>query len=428
MKTLISIILILIPAFIQAQSVSTFAGTVQGYENGNLQSNPLSVKFNTPIDVDSDSQGNLYIADYSNRVIRKISPNGEVTLFAGMPGQSGYLNGSSASAMFSSPRGIAVNKVTGDVYVADDRNYVIRKISNGEVTLFAGTPNISGFFDGIPGTGRFRGISNLRFDSLGTLYATDYVSNAIRKIDSTGTITTLVGGQLGNADGNFISAKFNKPTGLTFDRAWNLIISDENNRKIKKIDLIAQTVTTIAGNGQNSSVNGPALNASFSKPSGLACDSTGNIYICDESSNQIRILKTNGQVETYCGSGVAGSLNSTLLNSTFRVPIAISFLSNNKMLIADSDNHLIRSISLNTNTEELLESQVKVYPNPVTENLYLEFPSYLESNIHIYSMDGKLVRSQKISDIVYVGDFSSGLYSIVISNKHQAISFKFTKE
>ncbi len=238
-----------------------------------------------------DSQGNLYVADTLNHVIRKISSAGAVTTLAGSPGTSGSVNGVGGNAQFSSPYGVAVDSA-GNVYVADAGNNTLRKITpGGSVSTFAGRDGSNaGNLDGNGADARFNSPSGVTIDRAGNVYVADTNNHTIRKISSAGTVTTLAGaaGSKGSSDGIGLKARFNGPTGIAVDSAGTVFVADTVNGTIRRITA-AGVVSTIAGlAGSSGAVDGTGNAVRFTTPYGVAIDSAGNIFIADSGNNTVR--------------------------------------------------------------------------------------------------------------------------------------------
>ncbi|MDB4904195.1 MAG: hypothetical protein JWQ63_3476 [Mucilaginibacter sp.] len=251
-----------------------------------------AASFGYPSSLTVDKSGNVYVADNNNHAIRKITPSGVVSTLAGN-GTKGFSNGIGASATFNYPDGIAVDTY-GNVFVADQFNWCIRKITpSGVVSTFAGNGN-PGSIDGISTQASFSQLTSLAIDAAGNIYATDEDNNEIRKITPSGTVSTIAGnGIKGSADGLGNLATFNLPVSIALDAANNLYVGDAFNQLIRKITP-AGLVTTIAGNGTMGFVNGIGINASFSYPYGIATDNLGNIYIADNQNNCFREISLTG--------------------------------------------------------------------------------------------------------------------------------------
>ncbi len=284
--------------------VSTYAGTVvtAGSANGAAA---LS-SFNKPFGVAADTAGNVYVADAGNNVIRLISPSGTVSTFAGT-GVAGAADGKD-TATFNSPLGVAVD-VAGNVYVADYENDLIRKISAaGVVTTIAGKSGVAGAADGLDTAARFNLPESLAVDVSGNIYVADNGNNLIRKITPAGMVSTIAGsGTAGFADGTGTSASFNSPFGIAVDAAGNIYVADAGNNRIRKITP-AGAVSTFAGSGAKGANNATGAAATFNTPSGLAVDAAGNVYVADENNNLIRKITPAAIVTTIASKHVKRTL------------------------------------------------------------------------------------------------------------------------
>jgi len=266
-------------------NVTTIAGAVRGYQDGA----GIGARFYGPAGVALDPAGNIIVADYGNNRIRQIGPNGRVTTIAGS-GAYGYANGSGLSAKFARPSGVVVDGA-GNIYVADADNHLIRKIdANRNVTTLAGsTP---GYADGPGSNAQFNfygGAPQLCFDANGNLIVADFFNNRIRQVAPDGTTTTLAGnGNMDSIDGPAGQASFFLASGVGRDLQGNIVVADWHNARVRMINLAAKTVSTLAGNGAETHADGPALSASFIRPGGVAVDSRGNIFVSDYYDNCIR--------------------------------------------------------------------------------------------------------------------------------------------
>lgn len=240
----------------------TPAGVVSNFP-GNGSGN-----FLTPYGVAIDSQDNVFVADLGNNAIRKITPAGVVSTFA------------SSAAGFNGPMGVAVDS-SGNVFVADSANHAIRKISSaGVVSIFAGAAS-SGFADGTGTAASFKIPTGVAVDSLNNVYVADLGNNAIRKITTTGIVSTFAGSGSG----------FNGPTGVAVDSSGNVYVADLGNQAIRKITP-AGVVSTWAGGGTNGGASGFAdgsgTQARFLRPFGVAVESSGTVYVADTDNHAIR--------------------------------------------------------------------------------------------------------------------------------------------
>ena len=267
---------------------TTLAGMVGS--NGWLDGTGSTARFNHPTGVAVDAAGNVYVADYGNHTIRKITSAGVVTTLAGNVGSAGSNDGTGSAAQFNHPEGVAVDG-SGNVYVADSNNETIRKITSaGVVTTLAGTASSTGSSDGSGSAARFFGPYGVAVDGSGSVYVADFGNHAIRKITSGGVVTTLAGsaGSTGSSDGTGSAARFFSPTGVAVDGWGNVYIADSGNHTVRKITS-GGTATTLAGLALTpDAIDGAGSAARFFSPTGLAVDASGNVYVADFGNNTIR--------------------------------------------------------------------------------------------------------------------------------------------
>ena len=274
--------------------LSVFAGQ-SSISGGYADGTGTAAQFNRPEGVSKDALGNFYIADSYNNAIRKVSSSGVVTTLAG--GGMGSADGTGNYASFYFPRGVAVDTSTGNIYVADTYNHEIRKITpDGVVTTFAGSTTF-GFADGTGTAARFNNPTGLAVDASGNIYVADQDNNCIRKITPAGVVTTFAGSTTsGSADGTGTAAQFNNPSDVTIDASGTLYVADKGNNRIRKITP-AGVVTTLAGSTQGFA-DGTGTTARFYSPTGIAVDDSGNIYVADYNNNRIRKITSSGVVST----------------------------------------------------------------------------------------------------------------------------------
>jgi sugar lactone lactonase YvrE len=328
--------------------VSTLAGTASA-SPGSTDATGTAARFNGPQGVATDSAGNVYVADTNNNTIRKITLAGVVSTFAGTAGvPPGSTNAAGAAARFEFPTGVATDSA-GNVYVADTTNHTIRKITPlGVVTTFAGTAGVSGITDSTGGTPSFNSPQAVATDSAGNVYVADTGNHSIRMITPAGAVSTLAGtaGVPGSFNATGILARFNSPQGVATDSAGNVYVADTGNHTIRKIVIATGVVTTLAGTaGTPGFADATGVLASFDHPSGIATDSTGNVFVADTYNNTIRKI-TAGVVTTFAGTaGLPGSANGSGATARFNFPQAIAIDSTNNIYVADTGNHTIRKIT-----------------------------------------------------------------------------------
>jgi serine/threonine-protein kinase len=320
--------------------VSTFAGSGSNFYGDGTAT---TASFSLPSNLCIDASGNLYTADQTDNLIRKISPSGTVSTIAGSPGITGHANGTGSSATFFDPTSLFIDGA-GNVYVTDRGNSVIRKITpDSIVTTFAGKIAITGATDGIDTLARFKFPYGITIDKSGTFYIADAGNNLIRKITQAGVVSTLAGNIAGGyADGQGASASFAFPDHITTDASGNIYVSD-NGTMIRKITPSGM-VTTLAGTPAQGYKDGSGAAASFNTLEGLAFGPDGNLYVADSKNNVIRKVTPTGIVTTFAGSGVVGSANGQGGSASFNQPSAIVFDSNGTMYVADRGNNVIRKI------------------------------------------------------------------------------------
>jgi sugar lactone lactonase YvrE len=299
-----------------------------------------------PTGIVSDTLGNIYVSDL-NLKIKKISPAGVLTTLAGS-GSQGAADGTGAAASFNSPHQLAIDNI-GNLYLADQGNNKIRKITQaGVVTTIAGSGTM-GYADAPLGTdAKFNTIDGVAVDDAGDIYVGDQNNNRIRKIlthVSGNPVITIAGsGTAGSIDSIGTSAQFNKPNGVFADIHGNIFVADANNNKIRKITA-AGVVTTVAGSGAAGSADGTGTNASFNGLKSLTMDAAGNIYVSDYFNNKIRKISPTGVVTTIAGSGGQGTTDGAPNVATFNHPWGITIDKNDNIYVADCFSHTIRKIA-----------------------------------------------------------------------------------
>lgn len=336
--------------------------------------------------VSIDSNGNVYVADTSNKAIRKITSSGVVTtVIAG------------ATAQFDGPRGILVDpngglfvadiyrheikKVSnagvvstfagaglarldfaswvtlgtdGNTYISDTTNGTIRKVtSEGEVITIAGTPTLTGYGDGIGAAARFNNPAGIAWGGNGILYVADQNNSCIRKITTDGVVSTLAGHpqSSGYADGSGQSAQFNMPLGIAVDKTGNLYVADAGNNAIRKVTPQG-LVTTLAGSSFGSA-DGMGKSAQFNNPQGITVDNDGNVYVADTGNFTIRKVTAAGVVTTLAGTvGVSGNVDGTGATAQFGMGWGfwngaggLAVDSNANLYVADTLNYSIRKVT-----------------------------------------------------------------------------------
>jgi len=328
--------------------------TVAGGNYGDLGDGGLAVdaELSNLSAVAVDGNGNLYIADTGNNKIRKVDAvTKQISTVAGSGGYDYSGDGGSAlSAQLRSPSGVAVDD-TGHVYIADKYNNRIRKVdTSGKISTIAGTGGND--YSGDNGPAVEAELSNpggVAVDGNGNLYIADTGNSRIRKIAADGTITTVAGvsdyGTYSGDGGPAVDADLNGPSALAIDSAGNLYIADTENSRIRKVDTNGIISTVAGSSGDGYSGDGtPAVNAQLNEPEGVAVDGSGNLYIADTDNNRIRKVSANGKIITIAGTGnggYSGDDGSGML-AELNGPAGLAMDSSGTLYIADKYNYAVR--------------------------------------------------------------------------------------
>lgn len=341
--------------------VTTLAGlaTVSGTNDGTGSAARFGNMFGGPAGIAVDAAGNLYVADERNQIIRKVTATGVVTTLAGVAGSEGTNDGPANVARFHDPKGVAVDG-SGNVYVADFNNHTIRKVTPaGVVTTLAGLAGSLGFADGKGSAARFGAVpsfgpSGVAVCADGTIFVADTGNHEIRKITPEGVVTTLAGlaGAQGSKDAAGTVARFSAPGGAAMDKDGNLYVADIGNQLIRKMTPDG-VVTTLAGSaGQRGSADGIGSEARFTDPFDVAVDNAGNVFVADTGNKTIRKVTPEGVVTTLAGlAGHPGSADGTGSAARFGGepemggPAGVAVDSAGNVYVADTDNQTIRKIT-----------------------------------------------------------------------------------
>ena len=307
--------------------LSLLAGSdVAGSANGT----GAAASFSNVVGMVHDSAGNMFVTDLDNHTIRKITPSGVVSTFAGVEGESGNTDGDTLAARFNNPWGITIDSAN-NLFVSEVSNHTIRKITPaGVVSLFAGSPDaISGATDATGSAAKFNSPAGLAIDAANNLYVADSSNHTIRKITPTGVVSTVAGLALtpGITDGTGNGARLNTPLGVSADAAGTLYVADTLNSMVRKITPTGM-VTTLAGSatGISGSADGISSAARFYSPYGIKLDASGDVYVADTSNTTVRKISPSGSVSTVVGvAGVApfaeGVLPATVGDPTYGLSI-----------------------------------------------------------------------------------------------------------
>ena len=323
---------------------------VEGYSG---DGGPATDAGMNPVGVAIDNSGNIYFTDYNNNRVRKISTSGTITTIAGN-GSLGFSGDGAAAtnAMLNLPTGVAVD-ASGNVFIADGNNNRIRKVdTSGIITTVAGSSVSSFGGDGGMATAAgLNGTYGVAIDASGDIYIADYNHQRIRFVNTSGVISTIAGTGIAGYSGDGIAATaaaLNAPYDIAVDASGNVYIGDSHNQRIRKINS-SGIISTVAGNGSAGygGDGAAATTAMLSNPQEVKFDGSGNLYIGDRNNNVIRKVSTSGIITTFAGNNVSGFSGdggfSTLAELSLPNNIAIDSVGN--VYFADFNNYRIRMAS-----------------------------------------------------------------------------------
>ena len=343
-------------------TITTIAGSGAEDDDGKLATEAF---LTSPRGVAVDGHGNLYIADTENHRVRRIDAESGIIVTIAGSGEEGYGGdeGPATEAKLNWPTGVAVDD-SGNVYIADRNNERVRRVdADGIITTFAGTGEwgYDSDEDGGPATqALLNWPADVALDTNGDLYIADEYNNRIRKVDAEGIITTVAGMkrptlEVGEEEdeetdenvgdhGPATSALLNRPTGVALDKEGNLYIADRNNHRVRKVNAEG-IITTIAGMADEgfSGDEGPATSAQLDSPSGVAVDEGGYIFIADTGNNRIRQIGPDGLITTLAGGEDGDDGSDT--GGQLAAPRDVALDSDGNLYVTDSGNHQIHAIS-----------------------------------------------------------------------------------
>jgi sugar lactone lactonase YvrE len=302
--------------------VTTLAGMAGslGYADGSGS----AARFNFPTSIELAPDGKLYVTDWGNDLIRTVTTNGVVATVAGDLGVGGHADGRGSAARFTTAYDVAVG-ADGTAYVADTLNYSIRKVTGDLVTTLAGAPNRGGTIDGTASVARFDFPYAIVAADDGTLFVTDGGLGApIRKISPNGVVTTVAGSfsEAGSVDGPGAAARFRGASALALGPNGVLYVADTLNHTVRAVTPDGQVSTVAGAAGQRGFANGPASDARFDEPSGIAVNAVGDVFVSDRWNRVIRRIAPNGTVSTLVG--------------TYNNPGGLAFDSSGYLYVADT--------------------------------------------------------------------------------------------
>lgn len=324
-----------------AAKVETLAGSSS---SGAADGKGTAASFLLPYGIALTKDGGLLIGDWGNNLVRKISPEADVTTFAGN-GNFATVDGNGTAASFEDLASLTVD-ATGTAFVADAGGHRIRKITpTADVTTVAGN-GTNTTTDGNGTAATFNTPVSVAVDAAGNLYVLEYWGGVVRKITPAGDVTTLAGSSpRGFADGTGPAAKFGSGYNIAIDASGNLYVADSSNHRIRKITPTG-VVTTLAGTGTPGAVDGPGNSATFSSPGGVAVDAHGNVYVADSGNSLLRRITPAGVVSTLAGQkGITGGQDGIGAAATFAQPLGLTINAAGTLYVADTFGNLIRKVT-----------------------------------------------------------------------------------
>ncbi|NMH28728.1 T9SS type A sorting domain-containing protein [Flavobacterium silvaticum] len=418
----LTILTALFSTTISAQTVSTFAGSGQA---SFLDAQGTGAAFQYPYGIAITPANAMYVGDANNNRVRKISATGNVSTLAGS--SMGYADGFAEEAQFNVPMGVAINSV-GTVFVADRNNHRIRKITPaGIVTTLAG--GTQGYADGNGTLAKFSSPTGVVCDADGNVIVSDSGNNRIRKITPAGVVTTIAGSIQGELDGQGTSAQFNYPTNVAIDADGVMYVSDSGNNRIRKITTTGQ-VSTFAGS-TSGNADGTGTAAQFNYPQGLAIDLSGTILVTDTNNHRIRKITPGGIVTTLTGSD-AGFTEGSLATAKFDSPYNIAVNANTgTLVVVDAGNQRIRKIEGALGISDATRSKVGIYPNPASSVLHIEMPDYTKASATVCDLNGRVLQTNILGSgqtSVDISNLSNGVYIVQVRFGTDSSFHKIIKE
>lgn len=431
--------LIIFPVIAHAQTITTVAGNgTAGYSGDGAAA--TVAQLSEPNASFADAKGNLYIADYGNNVIRKVSTSGIITTIAGT-GTAGYSGdgGPASMAKLHNPNGVIQDDI-GNIYFCDYSNHCVRKIdTSGTITTIAGT-GISGYNgDSIAATSaKLSYPITLAFDHSGNMYIADADNHRIRRVNTLGIISTIAGtGTAGfSGDGGpSVSAELNNPYGVALDAAGNIYIGDQSNNRIRRINT-SGIITTFAGTGTSGYTGdgAAATLAQLNNPAQVWVDTGNNLLIADRYNNCVRKVNTAGTIYSIAGTGTAGYTGDggPAIRATLHQVPGVSADIHGNIYIADFANNCIRKVSaprLAVQSATAVAANITLYPNPARDQLIIQASGTTLKEVVITNLLGQTIKNIKMQPAdnlnINIADLPAGAYLVCINNVFKA---KFIKE
>ncbi len=428
-------------SFAQPEYIYTVAGhTLSGHTgDGGLA---IYATFGTTYGTALDAAGNIYIADFGNAVIRKIDiSTGIIHTIVGILDSAGFAGdgGPATSALLNGPTRVLVDAI-GNIYINDDFNYRIRKVdTSGIITTVAGDGTGGDpFSNGILATSVWLGVPTaIALDDSGNLYVATW--GTVRKINSAGIINTVAGSDsfgYGGDGGPADSALMYTVTGLAFDASGNLYMSDQQNQRIRKVNT-SGIISTIAGNGTagHSGDGALATLATIKNPMGLAFDAAGNLLFIDYENNVIRKIDTLGIITTFAG----GTLNDSCYDGEGTLADTTCIHPNLQLAINDSGfiyfgngnrESVIKPTHPSTGIEQFAKETILLVPNPSSGKFIIQTKNNQKNTkVEIYNMVGEIIYTSLLTgpeNNIDISNQPAGNYFVNIRSAETSQTFKIT--
>jgi len=422
---------------VNAQIITTVAGG--GINNPGNGGQAIECVLETPSGVAVDGSGNYYICETFAQRVRKVSPDGTISIFAGtgVSGNSGN-GGPATAAKLSNPYCIVVDKFD-NVYIGEFS--VIRKINTaGIITNYAGTGISGASGTGGPATAaQLMGIRGLAIDGLGNMYVSDIANNVVRKIDNMGIITRVAGTGLATYNGDTLQAtdaNISEPVGLATDKDNNLYIVSYSQNRVRKVTPDG-IITTVAGTGVAgySGDGSYAASAKLDRPSSICIDKWNNLYVTDSYNDCVRKITTTGVISTIAGNGLSGfeGDGGPATAAKLLYPAGIITDEAGGMLLCDWGNNRVRRVNNVVSVADVssINNGIDISPNPNSGSFNLRLTSMYKNEIKVAvtNIVGKVVKeifvktNEKVTVIL---DAPSGIYFVTAFTDAGILSKKIT--